>query len=104
MVAVTVFVIIGMAVVQIIANTYGEKLIIGEVSRMARSSEHQRVQREGKKRDYGTCCVCGSKERPEGHHVIEYQYGGAATLDNIVTLCQKCHKQVHRGNIDIMKF
>ena len=71
---------------------------------MARSSEHQRVQREGKKRDYGTCCVCGSKERPEGHHVIEYQYGGAATLDNIVTLCQKCHKQVHRGNIDIMKF
>ena len=71
---------------------------------MARSSEHQRVQREGKKRDYGTCCVCGSKERPEGHHVIEYQYGGAATLDNIVTLCQKCHKQVQSGNIDIMKF
>ena len=74
MVAVTVFVIIGMAVVQIIADKYG------------------------------ACCVCGSKERPEGHHVIEYQYGGAATIDNIVTLCQKCHKQVHRGNIDIMKF
>ena len=47
---------------------------------MARSSEHQRVQREGKKRDYGTCCVCGSKERPEGHHVIEYQFA-------------KCHMQ-----------
>ena len=63
---------------------------------MARSSEHQRVQREGKKRDYGTCCICGSKERPEGHHVIEYQYGGAATLDNIVTLCQKCQAYLRR--------
>ena len=31
MVAVTVFVIIGMAVVQIIADKYGEKLIAGEV-------------------------------------------------------------------------
>ena len=72
---------------------------------MGRSSEHQRVQREGKKRDYETCCVCGNKEKPEGHHVIDYQYGGAATLDNIVTLCQKTEmkrrkeKAIHNSNI-----
>ena len=47
---------------------------------MGRSSEHQRVQREGKKRDYETCCVCGNKEKPEGHHVIDYQYGGVPQL------------------------
>ena len=71
---------------------------------MARSRDHQRAQYYGKVRDYGTCHVCGSTEKPEGHHIINYQYGGTAILDNIVTLCQKCHKQVHRGNIDITRF
>lgn len=71
---------------------------------MARSIEHQKAQRDGKVRDYGVCQACGSREQPEGHHIIDYQFGGAATPDNIITLCHKCHKQVHRGNIDIVKF
>ena len=59
---------------------------------------------KGKRRDYNVCQVCGSTVKPEGHHMIQYLYGGAANDENIITLCQKCHKQVHRGNIDIMKF
>ena len=67
------------------------------------SSWKGRDERKGKERDLYTCQICGSIERVEGHHILNYQYGGAASVDNIVTLCQKCHKQVHRGNIDILK-
>ena len=67
-----------------------------------REREHCVVQRQGKGRDLYTCQVCGSTDRAEGHHILNYQYGGAANIGNIVTLCQKCHKQVHRGNIDIL--
>lgn len=69
----------------------------------SRPSAHIRAQKAGKERDNYTCQICGSKLNPEGHHVIEYQYGGAATPNNIVTLCSKCHDAVHRGDITLMK-
>ena len=59
--------------------------------------------KERVKKEIYTCQICGSTDHVEGHHIMNYQYGGAASVDNIVTLCQKCHKQVHRGNIDILK-
>ncbi len=69
----------------------------------SRGREHCVVQKQGKIRDLYTCQVCGSGQNVEGHHILNYQYGGAANIDNIVTLCRKCHKQVHRGKIDIVK-
>lgn len=69
-----------------------------------RDSAHGRVQKEGKVRDLFTCQICGSHDGPEGHHIIDYQFGGAADVDNIITLCHRCHKKVHRGGIDIMRF
>ena len=69
----------------------------------AREREHCVAQKKGKERDLYTCQICGSTEDVEGHHILNYQFGGAASLDNIVTLCRKCHKQVHRGKIDIIK-
>lgn len=70
----------------------------------ARDSMHLKVQRNGKKRDFGICQICGSNENAEGHHMVDYQFGGAADVENIMTLCRKCHKQVHRGKIDLIKF
>ena len=69
-----------------------------------RSSAHTRVQKEGKVRDNYTCQVCGSQKDVEGHHIVDHQFLGTATIDNIVSLCHACHKEVHRGNIDITKF
>ena len=69
-----------------------------------RSSAHRRAQKEGKIRDNYTCQVCGSKKDVEGHHILDHQFFGAATVDNIVSLCHNCHKEVHRGNMDITKF
>ena len=69
-----------------------------------RGREHCRVQKAGKERDGYTCQICGSHDHVEGHHMIDYQYGGAASTDNIITLCRDCHKEVHRGHIDLLKF
>lgn len=68
-----------------------------------RGANHCKVQKMGKERDLFTCQICGSTNHVEGHHIFDYQYGGAACVDNIITLCQACHKQVHRGNVDIFK-
>ena len=70
----------------------------------SRSKEHLEAQRNGKRRDLYTCQICGSTINPEGHHIINYQFSGGYDPDNIVTLCRACHKAVHRGSIDIIKF
>ena len=69
-----------------------------------RPNEHQRVQKEGKERDHYTCQICGSSDHVEGHHIIEYQYQGAADVENIVTLCHRHHREVHDGKIDMFRF
>lgn len=69
-----------------------------------RSYAHRDAQRAGKVRDYFTCQACGSREHVEGHHIMEHQFFGAADKENIVTLCHECHKEVHRGRRDILKF
>lgn len=69
-----------------------------------RPSAHKRAQREGRERDRNTCQICGSKDHVEGHHIVDYQFNGAALADNIITLCYKHHHDVHNGKIDLFKF
>ena len=69
-----------------------------------RSTNHLRAQQKGKVRDHYTCQICGSTEKPEGHHIFDFSFGGAPDSDNIITLCNECHKKVHKGAIDLFKF
>ena len=68
-----------------------------------RSSEHLKAQKDGRIRDGNICQICGSKDHVEGHHIIDHQFSGSASVDNIIALCHKHHKDVHNGKIDIMK-
>ena len=68
-----------------------------------RSSAHTKAQRAGRERDRNRCQVCGSKDHVEGHHIVDHQLGGAASVDNIIALCHKHHNDVHNGRLDIFK-
>ena len=72
--------------------------------KMARDARHVQVQRQGKERDCYICQVCGSRERLEGHHIVDYHFGGGADKNNIITLCHECHRKVHRGEIILWVF
>ncbi len=68
-----------------------------------RSSAHKAAQKAGRLRDRNVCQICGSTVDVEGHHIIDYQFGGAASKDNIVTLYHKHNRDVHDGRISIFK-
>lgn len=53
-------------------------------------------------RDNYTCQCCGKKHtRLEVHHIIFRSQGGSDELDNLLTLCEKCHKALHDGKITL---
>ena len=70
----------------------------------SRPSDHTRAQKEGRLRDRGVCQICGSTSNIEGHHIIDYRFGGAADTNNIISLCHECHKDVHKGLLDLIVF
>lgn len=68
-----------------------------------RPAEHTRAQRAGRERDGNICQICGSTDHVEGHHIIDYQFSGIGSPDNIIALCRKHHHDVHKGVIDLLK-
>ena len=55
-----------------------------------------------KYRDGYRCRACGKSKHKDGvklevHHIIRRADGGTDTPDNVVTLCEECHKAHHRG-------
>lgn len=45
-------------------------------------------------RDDCTCQECGKKNcKLEVHHIRARKYGGADTIGNLITLCEKCHQK-----------
>ena len=55
-------------------------------------------------RDNYTCQCCKGKKksnRLEIHHVIFRSNGGSDEEDNLITLCDTCHTNLHRGNLKL---
>ncbi len=53
------------------------------------------------KRDKNKCVRCGSKKNLAVHHIIPVRSskeGGTEEIDNLVTLCKKCHLEMHGGD------
>lgn len=55
-------------------------------------------------RDNYTCQCCGKKNcRLEVHHIKFKSNGGTDDEENLITLCEDCHKKVHDGIITLGK-
>jgi len=55
-------------------------------------------------------CICGYKSDInksgdiEAHHIIPIEEGGEHSLENLRTLCVRCHKVLHRCIRDAIKY
>ena len=52
-------------------------------------------------RDDWKCRHCGNSAGLHPHHVQYKSAGGEDVLDNLLTLCAKCHRDVHDGYLSI---
>ena len=54
------------------------------------------------KRDGFQCVCCGAAKNLEAHH-ITYKNLGAELQSDLVTLCRKCHEDIHSGDLEPTK-
>ncbi len=50
-------------------------------------------------RDSWHCRNCFNSNGLDPHHVIYRSAGGKDTADNLLTLCRKCHDDIHAGRL-----
>lgn len=59
------------------------------------------AQKQRVKEKYNfTCPICGRREpriQLEIHHIIKKEHSGPDDEENLIPLCQKCHKLVHKA-------
>jgi 5-methylcytosine-specific restriction endonuclease McrA len=55
-------------------------------------SAWQKLRRVARLRDGNRCVACGSTKRLSVHHAVP----GSNLLDDLVTLCSRCHSREHR--------
>ena len=49
-------------------------------------------------RDNHQCIICGSCQAMPNSHYIRRSQGGLGIEENIVTMCQRCHREYDQGN------
>ena len=47
-------------------------------------------------RDGRMCVTCGADEGLQVDHIVERQHGGTDHMDNLQTLCETCHDDIHK--------
>lgn len=52
------------------------------------------------RRDKNKCRICNSRSSLEIHHIVKRRDGGNNDLDNLITLCSKCHRHIETGNVE----
>ena len=55
-----------------------------------------RIRTQAFQRDNYRCQQCGTSRRLEGHHIKSVASGGQHIVENLLSLCAKCHIKRHR--------
>lgn len=78
----------------------GEKVPEGEDYQKGEMYGEYNVRQYVLKRDNYTCRICGCKDAKFHVHHIETRKTGGNAPDNLITLCENCHKKLHKGAIN----
>ena len=73
--------------------------IVNPKSRVPTKAQRRRILR----RDRHCCAVpgCPNTLWLHVHHILYFSEGGQTTADNVITLCSRCHKNVHNNFLKI---
>lgn len=50
-------------------------------------------------RDDNKCTKCGSKEQLHVHHIVYRSNHGTDELENLTTVCDMCHLEIHKDDV-----
>lgn len=64
---------------------------------------HQVLRMAALERDGHRCTDCGREQSLEIHHVIPLRLGGDDLLENLRTLCKKCHRRHEPHEMQAMR-
>lgn len=67
-------------------------------TRNYRTPAWRRLRLEVLARDQQQCVVCAEDYRLTAHHIIPREQGGPDSLENLVTLCGRCHSKLEAGD------
>ena len=62
------------------------------------SPEWQRLRSEALRRDKYVCQLCGESKNLHVHHISYEHVGTAREIDDVVSLCARCHDEVHAAH------
>ena len=62
---------------------------------------YRRLAEQVLKRDGNACQYCGCWTKSPPHHIKYRSQGGNDSLENLVTLCWKHHRELHDGKIKL---
>jgi len=68
-----------------------------------KSGHWQELKKQALARDGFKCTSCGSTLKLHGHHKLYRHNLRACTVEDIVTLCKRCHEQLHRDKAKARK-
>lgn len=57
----------------------------------------QKLRAQALQRDGNRCRRCGNGGKLQAHHLVKPEHGGRDELSNLITLCDRCHRQTHKA-------
>ena len=61
------------------------------------NKQYKLLKEKVSKRDKNICQLCYKYTKASPHHVIFRSQGGSDVIENLITLCHKCHTELHSG-------
>lgn len=62
-----------------------------------KANKRRDVYHAVQERDHFTCRQCGQYTEAVPHHVVPRSQGGSDDPDNLILLCEECHRTLHEA-------